>query len=344
MDSTRKIYRCLYRGIFLCLVFHCMLGAGNALAAGTPAGTIITNTASVSYQIGGVTHTAATGSASFAVDRVVNLIVTKIADVTSAPTQTNAALSYLVSNTSNTAARFTLQAVSRMTNTWSMNNARIYRDNNNSGTWDAGDSPYSDASTFGDIASDSSFTVMIVADTPAGQTAGQTAVYDLLATAVDAGTLNVTTQTAGPNTTGVDTVFADSGGSAGGDGARDGKHSAGGTFTISSALVVTIQKSVAVFDQWGGNQSIPGATLRYTITVFVTGIGTANNVAIIDPLPANTAAIHNTLRLNNTVLTDALDGDGGDVGQTTANTITVRLGNLTSALPVQTITFDVKIN
>ncbi len=189
---------------------------------------------------------------------------------------------------------------------------------------------------------DASITVLIVADTPNSVVSGQTAAYDLVATAVDAGTLNVSVQTAGPNSMGVDTVFVDSAGSAAGDVARDGKHSASGTYTVSVvAPAVSLNKTVTVIDQWGGHQPIPGATLRYTITA--TASGTANNVVVIDPLPANTAFIPNTLKLNNTALTDAADADAGDVGGTTADTVTVKLGNLTSASSMQTITFDVKI-
>ena len=141
---------------------------------------------------------------------------------------------------------------------------------------------------------------------------------------------------------GVDTVFVDSAGSAAGDVARDGKHSASGTYTVSVvAPAVSLNKTVTVIDQWGGNQPIPGATLRYTITA--TASGAANNVVVIDALPANTAFIPSTLKLNNAALTDAADTDAGDVGGTTADTVTVKLGNLTGASSMQTITFDVKI-
>jgi uncharacterized repeat protein (TIGR01451 family) len=272
------------------------------------------------------------------------MVVTKNADVNTAPTSSNVALSFLVSNTSNTTLRFAFSAVSKATNTWTMNNIRIYRDNNSSGTWDAGDTLYSDASTFGDLVSDASVTVLIVADTPAGLTMGQSALYDLVATAVDAGTLNVSTQTAGPNTAGVDTLFLDVSGSAVGDGARDGKHSVTGAFNISAAtLNVNLNKTVTILDQWGGTLPIPGATLRYAIVATATEGGTANNVVITDPLPLNTVYIANSLKLNNTALTDAADTDAGDVGATTPNAVTVKLGNLTSASPIQTITFDVKI-
>ena len=226
-----------------------------------------------------------------------------------------------------------------------MNNVRIYRDNNSSGAWDAGDTLYNDASTFGDLVSDASVTVLIVADTPAGLTMGQSALYDLVATAVDAGTLNVSTQTAGPNTAGVDTVFLDISGSAVGDGATGWK--ALGNRCLQRIRCahenLSLNKTVTVLDQWGGTLPIPGATLRYTIVATTSGGGTANNVVISDPLPLNTVYIANSLKLNNTALTDAADTDAGDVGATTPNAVTVKLGNLTSASPIQTITFEVKI-
>jgi uncharacterized repeat protein (TIGR01451 family) len=344
MQNRKKIYYAARWGIIAFLAWF-FVAAGNAQAVSTPAGTAITNTVAVSFVQDGATHSLTAGN-SFLVDRAINMVVTKNSDVNTAPTSSNVALSFLVSNMSNTTLRFAFSAVSKATNTWTMNNVRIYRDNNSSGTWDAGDTLYNDASTFGGLVSDASVTILIVADTPAGLTMGQSALYDLVATAVDAGTLNVSTQTAGPNTAGVDTVFLDISGSAVGDGARDGKHSATGAFNISAATLtenLSLNKTVTVLDQWGGTVPIPGATLRYTIVATTSGGGTANNVVISDPLPLNTVYIANSLKLNNTALTDAADIDAGDVGATTPNAVTVKLGNLTSASPIQTITFEVKI-
>jgi uncharacterized repeat protein (TIGR01451 family) len=139
-------------------------------------------------------------------------------------------------------------------------------------------------------------------------------------------------------------VFLDTAGSAVGDGVRDGKHSATGTFSVTiSALNVNLNKTVTILDQWGGTLPIPGATLRYTIMATTTGSGIANNVVISDTVPLNTTYIANTLRLNSAAVSDVVDADAGDVGGTTPGTVTVKLGNLTSASPTQTITFDVKI-
>jgi uncharacterized repeat protein (TIGR01451 family) len=348
MNSMTQINKGASRDRILCaavaFLAAYLLTAGNALAAGTIAGTTVTSTAYVSYNLGGAGSSMKSVTTSFMIDRTVNVVVTKNSDANTSPASGNAAASFLVSNMSNTTIRFSLAAVSKATNTWTMNNVRIYRDNNDSGTWDGGDTLYEDAGTFGDVATGASVTVLIVADTPSSTTIGEAGAYDLTATAVDAGTVHVSTQTSGPNTAGVDTVFLDVAGSAVGDGARDGKHSAAAIFTVTTAaLKVNMNKTVAILDQWGGNQPIPGATLRYTIGVTATGGGTAVNIVISDPLPMNTSYVANSLRLNNTALTDAADTDAGDVGITTANTVTVKLGDLTSASPIQTITFDVKI-
>jgi len=340
--ATRQTYAHLL--IAALALAACFWAGGTAQAVGTPAGTTIVCPVTVDYMFGVVPQPTLNASTSFVVDRLVNVTVTKNSDPSAAPSQPNVPMSFRVTNTGNAPQRYALQAVSRATNTWTMNNVRLYRDNNSSGSWDAGDTLYVDAGTFGDLVSDASFTVLIAADTPATVVSGQTAAYDLVATSVDAGTLTVSVQMAGSNTAGVDTVFIDSAGSAVGDAARDGKHSAAGTYTVVTASAVSMNKTMLILDQWGGNLPIPGATLRYTITVTVAGIGTAQNVVVSDPIPANTTFIPATLRLNAALLTDAADADAGDAGGTTPGTMTVQLGNLTSASPAQTITFDVKIN
>jgi len=329
-----------------------------AHAAGTPSGTVITNTATATYGVGTTTGLTATGSTTVTVDNKVNLTVTKNADATVTPGSTNDALVFVVRNDGNTTQRYALSAVNSAGIV--MDNVRIYRDNGSvPNEWDAADTLYVNAGTFGDVAADGTLNILIVADTPVTATDGQTSDYNLIATTVNAGTTTVTVQTVGPNTAGVDVVFADIAGSAAGDIARDGKHSAAGRYTVSSTSV-TVAKAVFVYSDpftgvnngTAGNnytdctvcpKAIPGATLRYTVTVTVTGSGTARKVVITDPIPANTTYTAGTLKLNGAALTDASDADAGNVGGAPV-TVTVNLGNLTSASGVQTIMFDVTIN
>lgn len=328
---------------YILIIGLALMAPGTAAALGTPAGTVITNTASASYQLGGVPQTAVSGSSGFTVDNRVNLVVTKNADATVGSGAVNQSLVFTVTNVGNAPQRYDLSVISRVTDSFDMNNVRVYRDDNANNAWDAGDTLYAGPATFGDIPADGTLRLLVVADAPVGQPGGATAVYDLAAATVVSGGTATVVQTAGADTAGVDVVFADPAGSVAGDVARDGRHSASGTFTVSS-IAVAVGKTVTVIDQFGGSQPVAGATLRYTITATASGNGTANNVVIADAIPANTTYTAGSLRLNGAPLSDAADADAGDVGATTPGTVTVNLGAMTAASPVQTIVFDVRIN
>ena len=314
-----------------------------AAALGTPSGTVITTTATANYQIGGVPQTAISASAGFTVDNRINLVVTRNADATVGSGAVNQSLVFTVTNLGNAPQRYDLSVVSRITDSFDMNSVRVYRDDNADNAWDAGDTLYAGPATFGDIPADGTLRLLVVADTPVGQPGGATAVYDLLAATVVSGGTATAVQTPGADTAGVDTVFADPAGSIAGDVARDGRHSAFGAFTVSN-IAVAVGKMVVVIDPFGGSQPVAGATLRYSITATTGGNGTANNVVITDAIPANTTYTAASLRLNGAPLSDAADADAGDVGATTPGMVTVNLGALTAASPVQTIVFDVTIN
>jgi uncharacterized repeat protein (TIGR01451 family) len=332
-----------------------------AQAANTAAGVTISNQATVNYTVGTVPQTAVLGNTvTFMVDRVIYVTVTKQSDVTSAPSSTYQAIQFLVTNGSNTAMRFALSPVSKATNTWSLTGAKIYRDNNSNGQYDAGDTLYSDASTFGDIASGATFTVLVVGDIPATAINAEYADYDLLATAVNAGTTTPSIETAGTkaaNLNTVMTIFGDAAGSATGDGLHDGKHSASGRFTITASSL-TVSKTATVYSDpisgstsTGGNpKAIPGAVVTYTVTVTnAAGGADATNVVITDdlssminapngyiafrtqfddgtapsPCPAGSGIV-----VNNVCKTNTSDPDGADftAGKITVSGLTVAQG------------------
>ena len=128
------------------------VAATPAFAAGTTAGTTITNTATVDYQVGGVAQGQQSASNNFTVDRKINLLVEEVGTVTTnvVPGQTNAVTTFQLTNSSNEALDFALVASQIVggtashggTDTFNVNNVRIYRDNTVTGTvgsWDAGD-------------------------------------------------------------------------------------------------------------------------------------------------------------------------------------------------------------
>ena len=331
--------------IVIALLAFLYVPAGSAQAAGTASGTSIINTATATYTDGGTVVTK-TASTTIVVDNKVNLTVTKNADVEVIPAATDQALVFVVRNDGNTPQRYALTAINGAGIV--MDNVRIYLDNGpNPGALDPTDTLYVDAATFGDVAADGTLAILIVADTPGTATTGQTSDYHLLATTMDAGTTTLTLPTVGAGTTGVvDVVFADIAGSEAGDTARDGKHSAIGIYSINALLLEIAKSAVISSDPTNGTtnpKAIPGATIIYTITVTVTGVGTATNVIITDPIPANSTYTGTTLMLNGVAQTDGADGDPGSVGGVPV-TVTVNLGDMTSVSVVQTITFEVVIN
>jgi hypothetical protein len=247
----------------------------NALAAGTPSGTTISNNATLSYAVGGVTQTAvASGTASFVVDNKVNLTVTQVANLNILPNSSVQALRFTVTNNGNTAQSYALSAVAGAF-TATMGNVRIYRDSVTApGVWDATDTLYVDATTFGSVAPDTSLNILIVADQTAPTAVnGQTAIYSLLAQTTNTGTTTVTLNQSGvANTIGVvDVVFADIAGVVAGDVATDGKHSASATYTVALTLPTIVKAFALLCDPitavLANAKNIPGSITQWSIVI-----------------------------------------------------------------------------
>ncbi len=317
----------------------------SAQAAGTVAGTTVTNTATVNFDVGGVPQTAVQGVATFVVDDKVNLTVTNNSGATVVPGSTNQVLAFTLQNTGNKTHGYSLAA-------WlgggiTMNNVRIYRDVNGDGNFDVGDTLYTGGTNSGDLAPDATARFLIVADTPGSATNGQVSNYRLIATTLNAGT---TTVTANDNAIVDDkdtqqVVFADTAGPA--DANRDGAHSATGTYTVSTATLTVTKTSTVISDPFNGvtnPKRIPGAVVRYSIVVTNSGAANATNVVVRDGIPANTTYAASTITLNAVGQTDAGGDDSGDMGATNPGEVTVAVGALASAGGSATVTFDVTVN
>ncbi len=285
-------------GLVALLAAGLMFGvAHNAMAAGIASGTTISNSATLSFTVGGVSQTSITSSAAtFLVDNKVNLTVAKVSDLTVTPGTNNQALRFTVTNTGNTSQRYLLTAVAGTENLDNdMTSVRIFRDSGSvTGSHDGTDTEYVNAGTFGDIAADGTLNVLIVANMPLSQTNSTTAIFHLVATTVAAGgttTALTATSTSTADTAGtVDVVFADSAGSEplSADAARDGKHSELATYTVSTSSLTITKTSVVHSDPVSSTTNpkrIFGAVVTYTITITnASGGAQATSVSISDSL------------------------------------------------------------
>jgi hypothetical protein len=342
------------------------LGATPAFATGTTAGTNIDNTATVNYQVGGVNQNpVASNQNRIVVDRRVDLVVAEVANLTTqvAPGSTAQVTTFTVRNTSNAPLDLGLAVTQQTggtathggTDNFDVTTPATFVDTNGNGTYDAGTDA---AATFLDeIAADTQRTVFIVASIPLGRVNGDVADVMLTAQAFEAGTAGaqgaLVTQTAGANTAGVDTVFADAAGVV--DAASDGRHSDDDDYTVSAPVLTVVKQSRVISDPVNGTTNpkfIPGALVEYCIVVSNAAAGSAaNTVNIGDPLPTQTTyetafGIFQSGTYTGTPGTGTCNADGtagGTFTATPAPTVSGTLGTL-AAGATRTLYFRVRIN
>jgi uncharacterized repeat protein (TIGR01451 family) len=312
------------------------LGSNYAHALGAPAGTVINNTAEVSYSVGSVNTTATSNQVSVTVAEILDVVVTaQTPTVAVNAGDTQQEVRYRITNTGNGTETFRLVMTSVIAGDQFdpvPATPSIYFDTDNSGDLSPGDTPYVVASNDPVLSADGFVTVLVVNDIPAG----------VVDTNVGFTRLTADSRT-GTGTPG--TVFATQG-----DGGVDavvgttGADSEANSSYVVSGVSLTATKSQTVLDQFGGSRPVPGARINYSIVVNVTGSGTATNAVFTDNIPANTTYVPGTLQLNAGALSDAADADAGDYLSTPTARVRVSLGNLTTASGPQTVTFAVTIN
>jgi uncharacterized repeat protein (TIGR01451 family) len=270
------------------------MSSAPAMAAGTAAGTTITNNVSVSFNVGGVAQNAQTASNSFTVDQRVNVTVNAITTpVSVAPNQTNRVLAFDVTNLSNSTTDLALTTALRSGTAANISNIRIFRDLNGNRALDANELTAGAITYLDEVAADATVAVLVVSDIGINAVNGDN--FDVALTAAahgsgTAGTLGTRLlATSGANTAGVDTVLFDGAGVS--DAANDGAFSAQGRYTVAGAVLTLAKTSRVVSDPVNGTtnpKAIPGATVEYCITVAnAAGAATATNVSLTDDLPAD---------------------------------------------------------
>lgn len=305
-----------------------------ALAAGTPAGTVIDNTATASYTPsgGGATVSVPSNTISLTVDELLDVTVASAdpGDVVATPSATNRVTSFTVTNTGNGPEAFRLNANGAIGgDDFDPTITSVVLDSNGNGAYDPGvDTSYNAGVNDPLLNPDASVRVFLLSSIPAGATDTQRAEIQLAAQAAT-GTGAPGTSFAGQGQGGGDAVV----GATGADGDDNG-------FYRVTAASVAIVKSATVADIWGGNEAVPGATITYTLVATTTGSGTLTNLAVNDTIPTGTTYKPGTLTLQGSPLTDAGDADAAEFNGTG---LIFRLGNLAGG-QTRTATFQVLIN
>lgn len=291
-------------------------GFAPAFAAGTGAGTSVSNSFTLDYDVGGVAQTQIDTSGTpttFTVDRKVDVTVSAAVNASVAPGETGAELVYGVTNAGNDNIAYRLSLADVGTDSFDIGTyaARYYADAGADGVFTPGvdDAGAGTAYTLGagvtaDVAPDATIWVVISGDVPGTATNGQTDDVILLAdsyyptASLDAaysatpGT-NITAAAVNAMTGEADSVLADAAGAS--DAANDGAHSATATYTVSAASL-SASKTVAVVatnpvdcatDAIAGGFATPGACVEYVISAAnaAGASATATNIAISDVLP-----------------------------------------------------------
>jgi len=118
-------------------------------------------------------------------------------------------------------------------------------------------------------------------------------------------------------------------------------------------------KTAVVTDPYGGSSAVPGATIDYTLIFSVLGSATATATSLTDDIPANTTFVPASIQFGTTTaiavaptLSPVLDASaqGGTTafvagtGASSKGVVSVFLGNMTVASPIQVVTFQVTID
>jgi len=323
--------------------FSVVLAAGltlgalpQAFAAGTAAGTDISNTASVDFVVGGVNQPdVSSNTTTFKVDRKINLTVAEVggAATSSVPGSTAQVLTFTVTNNANSVLDFDLIPTQDATSA-----ATAFADTDNfdvtapavfveSGAT-AGYQVAEDTATFIDeLAADGVRTVYIVANIPAARVNGDTAGLTLTAVAAQstdgtgayvatpaalAANAAETNTGAADDTTFVDTVFGDVAGDT--DAAQDGRHSDDDEYDVVTAAIAVTKSSVVVSDPFNGTtnpKSIPGAVVEYCLDVNNTGAAAAGTIILTDAIPANTTFVAGSIKSASTGAAATCDLNSG---------------------------------
>lgn len=314
-------------------------------AAGTLAGTNVSNVATINYSVSGVGQPALTANADFVVDRRIDMTLTPVpaALVNVTPGTAGNLIPFTLTNTSNAPLDFATAPANRATGTadpyggavadsFDATNAS-FADNDASGTYVAATDTSANVTNLGP---DASRLVFVVSSIPGGTASGSVGVVTLTVTATELGGAALS-QSAGADVAAtVQTVFADGAGDT--DAARDAAFSDSSGFLVQGATVSVTKTEALISDPINGATNpkhIPGAIVEYTVTVTNAAASAlpATSVTLTDVMPANVTfqvdgyAVGFGIRVGGVNQSNAADADSADFNVGTS-TVTATVASL----------------
>ncbi len=327
--------------------------AYTANAAGTAAGVTISNQASVDYDVGGLAQTAANSNVvDFLVDRRVNFSVTSNGDENVIPNQNGEVLGFTLNHTGNYVADFAVAGSNDAGDDFDPSSFSVFVESGATPGYQA----LEDTATFVDeLNADLTKVIYIVSNIPGTPVNGDEAIMYLTATAHAGGVSSslgsvLLDDSGNADIAGtVQNVFSDGDGPAAGDADKDGKHSAAGTYDVVSASIAVTKSSVVVSDPINNTTNpkrIPGAVVRYTISIANTGGAAADDLSVTDTLDANLTYAPGTLLVDGI----AEDDDASGADETNPNGASHAAGVISAFISTlatsgtKTVVFDVTVD
>ena len=354
----------------------------HAFAAGTTAGTTISNQAQVDYAVGGTTQTfilsdpsgnSVPGGASgalptdFVVDNRVDFTLVEsgfLGHTTVTPGQTGASVEFTLTNDGNFTQDFRLVAinllaafgpVNSLTDTEvDMSALQVYVDNDGNGLDTGVDQDFVD-----ELAEDASVVIYVVANADLTLVNDDVANINLQAVVADAGGAGLgadTTDDVGnADTAAIDVVFAEGFAASGGTvfALGDGILDAQDGFEVSSAALTISKTATLISDPFNGAtnpKAIPGAVVEYVVSVANAGTAVAQNIEISDTLSGDITVVADLFGTdeievdnNGTVTTCTQDDSDADNCALTDLALSIGSDTQIDVAPASTLTITFRV-
>lgn len=266
-------------------------------ARGVEAGTIIVNQATLTYEQEEETFEILSNETRDIVDQIIDVGLHWLDEKLVVKNGAKGVIcTFKLTNYGNGEDSFLLNARNSVDTQVKLLNKQIYIDTNQNAKWDGSDIVSTDTT----LAPDESVIVYIYADIPmVDSRTQQFAKVDLEARSQRGGSGTPGYVHTGNGVLGLDAV----------DGLSGGVVAQEAQMIITDLLKPTIVKTIAVENNYGTNEPITYATLYVLLEVYLPQGGKVDDFKLTDVMPTNTSLINNSIRLNGTSLSDAVDND-----------------------------------